>query len=135
MGYETRLYIGRLDSRAQDEMDYDFAPPIKTGKLERCFSNYAMIDMCKIGHLESLSNSGILKDNEHAFLYASDGDTHITEDSYGDPLKVARIEDVINELKELVDNSEYRRYEWALVLMQTMVETSGEELFVLSEGH
>ena len=44
------------------------------------------------------------------YIYADDGDTQIVEDRYGDTLKEASVEEVVEKLERIVENGEdYRR--------------------------
>ena len=92
MGYESKIYIAEKGSlKDQNGMTY--------------VSVIAMFDMCKIGNLVNVFDK-----KTDCYFYADDGNTKVLEDMYGDTLKEATVEDVINVLEEAVDSGEnYRR--------------------------
>jgi hypothetical protein len=93
MGYESKFYIVEKSTMADRESGMKYASVI------------AMFDMCKMG---SLIN--VFEKKTDCYIYASDGNTKILEDMYGDALTEATVEDVLYVLEEAVKNGEdYRR--------------------------
>ena len=148
MGYETKLFIGKSsfteDEIAKGDMvisDGEAYKPylkndkgefVKTGKVRTYFMVYAMIDLCKCGDGNLLNLDWKNKD-ESRIWYWYDGDTERTEDCYGDNPKPVSLAAVIDALEK--DNSErYRRFDWALALLKSMVDDK-DEIQVLLYGH
>jgi len=126
MGYETELLVGRdTGDSYSSEGQY--------------FMVYAHVDMCKLGMTAVLDLPWVNKTPEVKKWYwyapTGDGNTIITEDRYGDMPRPVPIADVITALKEDLVNSDYRRLKWALALLESMEENSGEELSVLLWGY
>ena len=105
MGYESKIYIAEKGSlKDQNGMTY--------------VSVIAMFDMCKIGNLVNVFDK-----KTDCYFYADDGNTKVLEDMYGDTLKEATVEDVINVLEEAVDSGEnYRRIFPLLSALKTIHE-------------
>jgi len=151
MGYEVKIMIGEIGTSASKllreknpkvESDGEIWYPhakdengdfIKTGKNETYFMIAAEIDMCKIGssHLFKALNKNTSDVSEY-YWYGYDGNMRISEDRYGDKAEVATIEDCITALKKDVKESDYRRFEWALALLESMKDS---EMKVLWFGH
>lgn len=92
MGYESKLYVVQKCHKFDDE-EKGYAQVI------------AMFDMCVMG---SLTN--VFKSKTDWFFYADDGNTHILEDRYGDPLMEATVEDLIDAIeREIQGGNNYRR--------------------------
>ena len=67
----------------------------------------AMFDVSKFYELSDWFRN---KPATKHYIYADDGDTQIIEDRYGDTLKEASVEEVIDRLERIVENGEdYRR--------------------------
>lgn len=106
MGYESKLYIVERGSLKDDD-----------GKTYARV--LAMFDMCKMGYhfVEMFEKETDL------YFYGSDGNTRIVEDMYGDPIREANVEDVIDYLEEAVENGEnYRRIFPLLAALKTFYE-------------
>ncbi len=150
MGYETTLLIGR-ECTTSDEIkrgplvteegeayrpylkDEDGAF-IKTGAKETYFMIYAEIDLCKCGYTSEISK--IDKENTdkgHHWIWASGGDER-SEDLYGEKPKPVSFKAVIDALEKDYQDGEYRRFKWALALLNSMQDES-EELSILMFGH
>jgi len=126
MGYETQLIIGRDTGQSYtDEGTY--------------FMVYAHVDMCKMGDSALFNLPWVNKtpEKEKWYFYApmGDGDTVVDEDRYGDIPRPVPIADVINALREDVTKNDYRRFKWALALLEAMAEDSPEGLSVLMWGY
>jgi hypothetical protein len=150
MGYETELLIGISSSSASDEIKYGelivadeeaYRPmmrnaknnTIKTGRKETYFSIYATIDLCKCGGREINNLDRINKDTSHHWYWYT-GNGRTVEDCYGDKLKPVPIIDVINAIEQDSFDNDYRRFEWALALLNSM-KNDTENLSVLLRGH
>lgn len=157
MGYEIKLYIGkvRLD---HEEIARDMSKPyedgsgfeyqkdkegeyIKTGRIEKYFSIYAMVDLCRCdynGKTSALSAKSHKLGNENKdkyfyYFYGSDGNTQV-EDRYGDYMHAMPIKDAIKALTADSQKDEYRRYKWAIALLNSMKDDQ-ENLEVLFFGY
>lgn len=105
MGYESKIYIGKKSGiKDNDGMTY--------------VEIIAMFDMCKMGNLINVFDR-----KTDCYFYADDGNTKVLEDSYGDALTEAEIEDFIYVLEEAVSSGEdYRRIFPLLSTLQTIYE-------------
>jgi len=127
MGYETELVVGKLT-------DHKFGH-----ETAHWFKVYAVVDMCKMGYdtLVATLDAHLPKGSEPAvYWYAptGDGNTMITEDSYGDMPKPLPIKTVVEALEKDMENEDYRRFKWALALLKSM-EDDPEGLSVLMWGY
>lgn len=122
MGYESKLYIVQRSS-LKDNNGMTYA------------SVLAMFDMCKMGSLID-----VFEKKTDLYFYGSDGNTRILEDMYGDPIREAKIEDVIDVLEEAVENGDnYRRIFPLLAALKTFYEQQEDgiwdKLAVLHYGY
>ena len=123
MGYESKLYIVERGTLKDDDgMTYAHV--------------IAMFDMSKMGY----HFVDVFEKKTDLYFYASDGNTRIVEDMYGDPITEATVEDVIDVLEEAVENGDdYRRIFPLLAALKTIYEqqTDGRwgELAVLHYGY
>lgn len=93
------------------------------------FHVYAEIDLCVAPAVFK-----IIKNGQKMYFYGTGhGGTQITEDSYGEPLFAHPAKSILIQLKE--SDEDYRRYKWAIALLESMIETAGEEIHVLIYGH
>ena len=150
MGYEVKLMIGKSSQhqeRGPTELDGDFAyrpwlkdeagKPIPTGRMHTYFSVYAELDLCCVGNSAINEMDHTNKDPDHYwYWYHSDGNTEEHTDKYGSGLKPVSIRKVLEALKQDVeDQPEYRRFHWAVGLLQAMMDNDGDHLQVLIYGH
>ncbi len=143
MGYEIKLVVGEVsalvhDEWARSEKRYDdnsgFGPKkddkgniVTTGRKEHWFMHMATIELCKIGSgpladLSALSHK-IAKEKsatDFHYYFADDGNTHITEDKYGDGLWPMPIAEVIEAISRMPGSRTYRRFKWAKALLKAM---------------
>lgn len=158
MGYEIKLYIGKA-YRDCEEIARDMSKPyedgsgfeyqkdkdgnyVKTGRIEKYFSVYAMVDLCKCGYdskiydlsgkSHKLANEN--KDKYFYYFYGSDGNSQVVEDRYGDYMYAMPIKDTIKALTADRQKDEYRRYKWAIALLNSMKDDQ-ENLEVLFFGY
>lgn len=122
--YETTLLIGKstnmrwFDKQTQalsDEYNY--------------FMVYAQIDLSKAPAVYTTIESG----QKMYFFDTSDGNRSVIKDEYGSPLYAHSAGEILTQLKDTSDD--YRRYKWAIALLESMIETAGEDLHVLLFGH
>ena len=96
MGYESKIYIIEKTKYSWDEEN-----GMKYARV------LAMFDVSKFYELSDWFRN---KPATKHYIYADDGDTQIIEDRYGDALKEASVEEVIDRLERIVENGEdYRR--------------------------
>ena len=81
MGYESKLYIVE---------EADFKIPSDNGKVWA--EVIGMVDLCVC-----YSITDVFTNIANGYIYDTDGNTRIEEESYGKPLRVANLEDVIEE--------------------------------------
>lgn len=118
MGYESRVYVVNKTSM----MD---------GDNKRYGQIVAMFDICKFNGFD-----GIFKTETDCYIYADDGDTQITKDKYGDPLKEATIDEVINYLEKFAAKQKpYRRVTPLLELLKGFDPSEWEDLIVIHYGY
>ena len=106
MGYESKLYIVERGSLKDDD--------------GRTYARVlAMFDMCKMGY----HFVDVFEKKTDLYFYGSDGNTKILEDMYGDPIREATLEDVIDYLEEAIENGDdYRRIFPLLAALKTFYE-------------
>lgn len=151
MGYETKLLIGVSSCLTEDENIYgdliiengeayrpmqkdDNGSFLTTGKKETWFQIMAAIDLCKCGSDSAIHKIDRVNSDESHHWYWYDGNERITEDCYGDKPKPVPVSDVIAALRSDMKHENYRRFTWALALLETM-ENDPEGLSVLLYGH
>ena len=120
MGYETKLIIGSTTFN-EGEANY--------------FMKYAEIDLCKIGFTSKITELDMFNTDETTswYFYTND-DKRVTEDDYGCRIKPLPLHDFIIKLREDAENSDYRRFKWALALLEAMA-TDSEPKYVIAYGH
>jgi len=125
MGYETKLLIGKETNQAYDESTW--------------FQIYAMVDLCKPGYdseIFKIDSENKTPDVKQWYWYAPTGDDNIgvTEDRYGAKPKPVPLTDVIHALRLDMQGDDYRRFKWAMALLESMADDN-EELSVLFYGY
>lgn len=105
MSYESKLYIVE-----------------KTPLISEHGKHYsriiAMFDMHCMGEI-----TNVFKTETDCYFYADDGDTEVMQDCYGEPLKEASVNDVINALENSIKNGEtYRRLFPVLAALKVIEE-------------
>lgn len=93
MGYESRIYVVEKSTFASYSDGKVFADVI------------AMVDMCKYPAL----NHQVFTKKSDCYIYADDGNTHITKDQYDDELTEAPLSDVIKFLEDEIQRGEKNR--------------------------
>ena len=109
MGYESKIYIVE-----------------KTNLVEENGMKYArVLAMFDVSKFYELSDWFRNKPATKHYIYADDGDTQIIEDCYGDTLKEASVEEVIEKLERIVENGEdYKRIFPLLAALKVFEEQS-----------
>ena len=113
MGYESRIYVVNVNKS------------ISYGEV------IARFDLSKIGN----GFSDLFKNPVDFHFYAEDGDTIITKDSYGDEVKTASIQDVIEWLETKGREIHYRRIEPLIGLLKGFDFAEWEDLRVVHYGY
>ena len=105
MGYELKMYLATKHSHSE------YRQVIGT------------IDLCKLGRgklADFIQDSKA--ESEDVFVYASDGNTRITEDSYGDKLWEVDVEKLLPVMVEANKKEPYRRFNLAIPMMETLLK-------------
>jgi len=130
MGYETILAVGSMHEGYFASED---------NKDKRWFQVMATVDLCKAGYdsevLKLLPKKSEVDPKDEVYLYApmGDGDTNVTEDRYGDKLHPVSLEDVLAALRKDAERDTYRRFKWAIGLLESMATT--DNLHVILYGY
>ncbi len=152
MGYEIKLIIGCKGSAGKKiergnigEIDCGLLhyPLLRnedgsfkyTDIVETYFMIYAEIDLCKLGrdsHIGKILTEN-KSDKEEFYYFGSDGNTKITEDIYGSKPNEISVAKCIEALRLDVKDSDYRRFKWALALLESMKDEN--EISVIWYGH
>ena len=124
MGYEVRVYVGRVQHSSNETSG-------------RWFQLWAMFELCKPGYDSEIYKlcSDPAIGNERVFFYADDGNTEITVDRYGKRLKAIPFDIVLKALETDQGNDSYRRFKVAVDLLRSIKEHAGEQLSVVLYGH
>ena len=120
MGYESRIYIVHKTSITDDNINKRWAEVI------------AMFNMCKMPSI-----AGFMRVTD-CYIYGSDGNTKLLEDTYGDPLTEASVVDVIAVLeKDIANGEDYRRIFPLLATLKALEEHNHQwqDLAVLHYGY
>ena len=165
MGYELKMKVGWLGGREveharQDKPELDgnsvWFPYIKdakgdyvpTGRTQQYFFEVASVDLCKIYDTATakVASDAFLskqeRENAKNVVKWFDGpNTDTCEDSYGDiptPIALGKVITALKkDVKVLIDDKPYRRFVWALALLEAVASTNEgkREFVVLFEAH
>ncbi len=110
MGYEVKLYLGEARSFSDESTKW--------------FQTVATVDLAKpYGDLAAFAETKT-KEGEKVYIYASDGNTQMTEDCYGMELIAVPAEQVLKLMQREAkrnrgdyDGKGYRRYNMAFPLL------------------
>jgi len=97
------------------------------------------MDLCKLGDSRLYNLNTKYKDTPCG-IFASDGNTVITEDCYGDKLVAIPLKEFLKVLKQdwtddkKRNGTPYRRLDWAKILLNR-ISKEHEELVVVMYGH
>jgi hypothetical protein len=157
MGYDTHIAVVRIleptpeyvedkDKPYSDGSGYhykkdEYGNIIRTGRTEITGLVICEMDLCKLGssRLSAVQGEALKKAKDHLEVqfysrYATDGNTKILEDAYGDPLCVAEFDEVLKALRLDCAESEYRRIHWALALLESMKGNQELEIGIMMWG-
>ena len=126
MGYESRLYVIEKSNSAPLRSD-DFPRPMYWGEV------IAVFNLCKLE--DNVSAKFRNYPSTDAYIYASDGNTHITEDLYGDPLTEIPVTEAIRILEEAAARDNYRRFSPCIQLLKGFDQKRWDALVVLHYGY
>jgi anti-sigma28 factor (negative regulator of flagellin synthesis) len=165
MGYETKIYvvnkydfdrgefksggiIASMDLCKMGEGEFESLRSESVGKEKMSLWAFnpdrqqeAVELLRQLAECESLKSLNLeVIDKEKINKLSNDiEDGVITKDCYGDYLGVMLVPDVIEALKADCKNGEYRRFAWAIAMLESIWETSSEyerqNLRVISYGH
>lgn len=117
MGYESRVFVVNVTRGDR----YDFAEKV------------AEVDMSKMGY-----NNGwrelFTREIDYK-LFMDDGNTEFDEDKYGEHLKAAPVERVLEWLKEYMKKDKYRRLPLLYGLLKGIKEKQWDEIEVVHYGY
>ena len=125
MGYESRLYIVNKGFAATGLC---WAEKIAEFNL-CCVDDFVLADIIKHG-----------KDTT-CYFEVDDNDEPITNDMYGKPMTEIPLNDMVDILKNAVNNSDYRRYQPCLAMLESFAngvlygQWGDENLVVLHYGY
>ena len=131
MGFEVKIVVGKSTDTIKgmgDDADKNW------------FQIMGMVDICKPGHGSELAKlcGNIAQDIDapNVYLYApmGDGDMTVTEDCYGTKLQAFPLSMVLDALYADSNNDSYRRFKWALALLESMQDDI-ENLEVVLYGY
>ena len=126
MGYETQLLVGKAT-------DMEFQ-----GK--KYFMVYATVDMSKMGYDSAVYDLPWKNENTDDVMWewyapTGDGDIAVCQDRYGDYPQPVPVGDVIEALRTDSAGDDYRRFKWALALLEAMEKDTPEGLSVILWGY
>ena len=120
MGYESKLIV-------IDKTD------IFNNDLHMIFSmRIATFDLCNV---PSIARDVRNYPNTNAYFYADDGNTRVTEDLYGEPLKEVPVPDMIKILEKAAICDSYRRYAPCIQMLRGFDLSQWGNIVVLHFGH
>jgi hypothetical protein len=124
MGYETKLYFVEKS-----------AHPLNIDDGVAYCNVIATIDLSKAGEgaLARLVRNSRPKEPA-VYVFADDGNTHITRDRYDECLSVMDPADVLAAIKKDNAHEPYRRFAAAIALLEALIPAF-EDLKVLGYGH
>ena len=119
MGYESKIFVVKK-SNLHPEPDGVYAEVI------------ASIRLSKIG-----GRPACFKRPTNCFIYADDGDTHITKDEYGDPLYECSVNECFHWLQDTMMKAggDYWRYYILDGILRGIPESIEDKLVCLHYGY
>lgn len=114
MGYESRIYIAEEHKWNSDGSSY--------------FETIASLDLSKAGSLSEVFTRRINSNDQFYGMCEKalvDGveEERILEDFYGSRLGIAPIEDVLKRLRSLNKTNHYRRFDFAIALLNHLLKS------------
>lgn len=123
MGYESRLYVVN-----KHDLSY-----IVNGVSRKDGETIAVFNLCKV---PAVSDRMLKYPATDCYIFADDGDTEITEDKYGKPLREIPVQDAIQILEDAQHIEDYyRRYEPCIQLLRGFALSDWQNLVVLHYGY
>lgn len=120
MGYESRLYVVQKTTSMSYNSSLRWAEKI------------AVFDLCKVPAVSCKMRAYKATD---AFVYADDGNTEITMDDCGEPLKEIPVSDAIVILEAAAERENYWRYRPCIAFLKAVQEEKQEDVVVLHYGY
>lgn len=120
MGYESRLYIVQKTTSFGCDTNLRWAEKI------------AVFNLCKV---PAVSDKMRAYKETDAFIYADDGNTEITTDDYGKPLKEIPVADAIVILEAAAEHDNYWRYRPCIAFLKAVQEEKQKDVVVLHYGY
>lgn len=121
MGYESRLYVVRKTGYFGYNTNLRYAQKI------------AVFNLCKV---PTVSEKMRKYKSTDAFVYADDGNTEITEDCYGEPLREIPLADAIKILEYAEQTEDYYwRYRPCIAFLKAIKECKQCDIVVLHYGY
>jgi hypothetical protein len=160
MGYDVRLLIGETcNALNRPEWERETEPKIdngylwypykkdakdnyiETGRVESIFMTVAMVELCKTGYSGAVMKLIEKTDKEAkantklVYKWYRDGNTLDETDCYGAKKIPIAMDVVIAAIQKDNKGEGYRRFDWALGLLNAMQKTSPNEFQVILYGH
>ena len=125
MGYEVQMLVGKVHKGFGVGKDFD----------KDWFQLYATVDLCKPGDSALLDLSNASEEKEiYTYAVMGDGDSSVTIDRYDAKLRPIRIQDALEALYTDQRKEHYRRFGWAIALLESMAHEEGGNLSVVLWG-
>lgn len=122
MGYESRIYVVNVcktESLITGENIFTYADIVAVVNMSKMSSEFHKLFLDKIDYT----------------IFAEDGDKDTNKDRYGDIIKSADIQDVIEWLESEIERDDYRRLKPLLGLLKGFNREEWENLKVLHYGY
>jgi len=120
MGYELILSVGKANKPFRKS----------NGEEEKkWFQVMATVDLCKPGYDSEVYKLTTITDkSKEVYLYApmGNGDTEVETDRYDSALHVISINDMLEALRKDSERDTYRRFKWAIAMLESMKDDSEE---------
>lgn len=113
--YESRIYIYNREKYEKITFGSEIA------RFEMCGMRQGFTD--------------IFTEEKDFNIYADDGNTEITEDKYGAPLRVCGVEKLTAWLAEEIKTDDYRRLKPLLAFLQALNPDEWDELIAVHYGY
>lgn len=120
MGYESKLIVVDKTDIFNSELNMRFGERIATFDL---------------GNVPSEARDVRDYPDTDAYFYADDGDTQVTKDAYGQPLKEIPVPDMIQILERAAVSENYRRYAPCIQMLKGFDLSQWKNIVVLHFGH
>ncbi len=129
MGYEVRMKIGRAIDYSNDKEEVNEISFLVDAEID-----LSVIGGGALGKLVMKSQTAAEENKKESYyFYGSDGNSRITRDNYDAPFSPVEIDEVIAAIES--DGDEYRRFKWALALLNSIKETTRNEFKVIFFAH